>query len=74
MAPGPLLRRVVLKGQPDEELVMCTCNKTYALKHVETSNALLLVPPRKVSGHAAGPATDAVGTTPLERHKPAHDK
>jgi hypothetical protein len=46
-----VLHRVVLKGQPDEELVMCTCNKTYALKHVETSNALLLVPPRKVSGH-----------------------
>lgn len=48
METALLIRRVVLKGQPDEEMVMCTSSKTYALKHVETSNALLLVPPRQV--------------------------
>ena len=47
LTPCPM-RRVVMKGQGHEELVMCTLNKTYALKHVETSNALLLLPPREV--------------------------
>jgi sister chromatid cohesion protein DCC1 len=36
---------VVIKGGRDEEAVLCTASKTYALKQVETSNTLLLVPP-----------------------------
>jgi sister chromatid cohesion protein DCC1 len=36
---------VVIKGGRDEEAVLCTATKTYALKQVETSNTLLLVPP-----------------------------
>ena len=33
-----------MKGRPDEEAVLCTRKATYALKHVETTNALFLVP------------------------------
>lgn len=37
---------VVIKGpQADNEAVMCTGNKTYALKYVETTNSQLLVQP-----------------------------
>lgn len=37
--------RACIKGQPDDEAVLCTSSATYALKHVETTNTLLLVPP-----------------------------
>jgi hypothetical protein len=39
-------RGVVIKGAPAQEAVLCTAHKTFALKQVETSNTLLLVPPR----------------------------
>ncbi|CAG5055274.1 unnamed protein product [Parnassius apollo] len=35
---------LVFKGDPDENVVMCTENKTYDVKEAETSNSLLLVP------------------------------
>lgn len=38
-------RRVVIKGSEHDDLVMCTHDKTYALKYVETTNTLLLLPP-----------------------------
>ncbi|KAL2342023.1 hypothetical protein Fmac_009963 [Flemingia macrophylla] len=37
--------RAVLRGQPDEDAVLCTRSKTYAMKFVGTSNSVLLVPP-----------------------------
>ena len=40
--------RVVIKGDADEQAVLCTHDKTYALKSVETSNLLLLIPPNQV--------------------------
>ena len=36
---------MVLRGQPDEDAVLCTQSKTYAMKFVGTSNSVLLVPP-----------------------------
>lgn len=33
-----------IKGDPDENAVLCTSNKTYDIKEAETSNSLLLVP------------------------------
>ncbi|KAK1270638.1 hypothetical protein QJS04_geneDACA006164 [Acorus gramineus] len=34
-----------MRGQPDEEAVLCTDSKTYSIKFVGTSNSMLLVPP-----------------------------
>lgn len=42
------LRSACIKGQPHEDAVLCTSSATYALKHVETTNALLLIPPQHV--------------------------
>ncbi|KAJ1420641.1 Sister chromatid cohesion protein Dcc1 [Sesbania bispinosa] len=44
-----LHERVVLRGQPDEDAVLCTQSKTYAMKFVGTSNSVLLVPPANLS-------------------------
>ena len=38
-------RRVVIKGTEDAEAVLCTKTATYAIKTVETTNSILLVPP-----------------------------
>ncbi|XP_062098131.1 uncharacterized protein LOC133804006 isoform X2 [Humulus lupulus] len=35
----------VVRGQPDEDAVLCTKSKTYAMKFVGTSNSVFLVPP-----------------------------
>jgi hypothetical protein len=40
----------VIKGATEEEAVLCTGDKTFALKLVETTNLLLLLPPQQV-GH-----------------------
>ncbi|CAK1543583.1 unnamed protein product [Leptosia nina] len=37
-------KQLVFKGDPDENVVLCTDNKTYDVKEAETSNSLLLVP------------------------------
>ena len=39
---------VVIKGAADAEAVLCTDQHTYALKIVETTNSLLLIPPNEV--------------------------
>ena len=36
---------MALRGQPDEDAVLCTTSKTYAIKFVGTSNTVLLIPP-----------------------------
>ncbi|XP_072948340.1 sister chromatid cohesion protein DCC1 [Epargyreus clarus] len=36
--------QLVFKGDPDENVVLCTNNRTYDVKEAETSNSLLLVP------------------------------
>lgn len=37
--------RISLRGQPDEDAVLCTQSKTYAVKFVGNSNSVLLIPP-----------------------------
>ncbi|XP_061337225.1 uncharacterized protein LOC133284251 [Gastrolobium bilobum] len=49
LLPDVLHERVVLRGQPDEDAVLCTQSKTYAMKFVGTSNSVLLVPPANQS-------------------------
>nr|XP_010908883.1 sister chromatid cohesion protein DCC1 isoform X1 [Elaeis guineensis] len=39
-----LHHRVTIRGQPDEEAVLCTPSSTYAMKFVGTSNSVLLIP------------------------------
>lgn len=40
---------MAIKGGADEDAVLCTRDKTYALKYVETTNMLLLLPPEGAS-------------------------
>lgn len=47
--------RVVLRGQPDEDAVLCTQSKTYAMKFVGTSNSVLLIPPANHSEFCENP-------------------
>ena len=39
-----VLRSVTIKGAADQEAVLCTGKATFALKHVETTNTLYMVP------------------------------
>ncbi|CAH1416012.1 unnamed protein product [Lactuca virosa] len=45
LLPDVINQRVSLRGQPDEDAVLCTQSKTYAIKFVGTSNSVFLVPP-----------------------------
>lgn len=36
---------VTIKGEKDDEAVLCTASTTYAVKYVSTSNTVLLIPP-----------------------------
>ncbi|XP_020086475.1 sister chromatid cohesion protein DCC1 [Ananas comosus] len=47
LLPDVLHHRVVVRGQPDEEAVLCTPSATYAMKFVGTSNSVFLIPPGK---------------------------
>ncbi len=47
---------VIIKGAQNEEAVICSKSRTYALKYVETSNLLLLVPPDEVGTTGPKPA------------------
>ncbi|KAJ0258548.1 Zinc ion binding protein [Hirschfeldia incana] len=42
--------RVTLRGLPDEDAVLCTKSKTYAIKFVGNSNSMLLIPPSNSPG------------------------
>ncbi|KAL3651152.1 hypothetical protein CASFOL_007555 [Castilleja foliolosa] len=45
LLPEILHQRVTLRGQRDEDAVLCTSSKTYAVKFVGTSNSVFLIPP-----------------------------
>ncbi|XP_048331996.1 uncharacterized protein LOC125418175 isoform X2 [Ziziphus jujuba] len=49
LLPDILHQRVAIRGQPDEDSVLCTQSKTYALKFVGTSNSVFLIPPSNYS-------------------------
>ncbi|XP_078441616.1 zinc ion binding protein [Wolffia australiana] len=38
-------QKVTVRGEPDEEAVLCTTSATYAMKFVGTSNSVFLIPP-----------------------------
>lgn len=42
---GAYFVRASLRGQPDEDAVLCTQSKTYSIKFVGTSNSVFLIPP-----------------------------
>jgi len=56
----PTHNSVVIKGGDSEEAVLCTADKTFALKYVETTNTLLLVPP-VAAGEGEGEEQEAGG-------------
>ena len=39
-----IIGRVVIKGEPNDDAVLCTDDMTFELRTAETSNALLVVP------------------------------
>jgi sister chromatid cohesion protein DCC1 len=43
------LHRFTIKGQPNEDAVLCTSDKTYALRSVTLSNTVLVVTPENAS-------------------------
>ncbi|KAJ9563428.1 hypothetical protein OSB04_008588, partial [Centaurea solstitialis] len=45
LLPDVINQRISLRGQPEEDAVLCTQSKTYAIKFVGTSNSVFLVPP-----------------------------
>lgn len=48
-------QRLCFKGGPDDEAVLCTVDKTFLVKRVETSNTLLLIqPPGGLDDRIAG--------------------
>lgn len=62
---------VVIKGATDEDAVLCTNDKTFALKLVETTNTLLLLPPQQVCNRPQIGA--AVASSPPAHHtKPSY--
>jgi sister chromatid cohesion protein DCC1 len=58
---------LVIKGDPSDTAVLVTHDRTYAVKRVETTNTLLLVPPDGHRPESAFPPTQAAvgGGTPL---------
>ncbi|GFP90455.1 sister chromatid cohesion protein dcc1 [Phtheirospermum japonicum] len=52
LLPEILHQRVTLRGQPDEDAVLCTPSKTYAVKFVGTSNSVFLIPPSDKSSES----------------------
>ncbi|KAM7276881.1 hypothetical protein ACFE04_018747 [Oxalis oulophora] len=49
LLPEVLNQRVTIRGHPDENAVLCTQSKTFAIKFVGTSNSVFLVPPSDCS-------------------------
>ncbi|CAA0823327.1 zinc ion binding [Striga hermonthica] len=44
LLPEVMHERVTLRGQPDDDVVLCTSSKTYGVKFVGTSNSMFLIP------------------------------
>mgnify|MGYP001811118969 CR=1 FL=1 len=61
--PPPPRCSVVIKGGEGDDAVMCTRDKTYALKYVETTNTLLLLPPDEVRPAGSVCGCGCVGST-----------
>lgn len=57
-------RRLCLKGGPDEEAVLCSASRTFAVKSVETTNLVLLVQQEEEGASQGGapPPAPALGS------------
>ncbi|KAL8119406.1 uncharacterized protein LOC141724265 [Apium graveolens] len=51
LLPDVLDQRISLRGQLEEDAVLCTQSKTYAVKFVGNSNSVLLIPPSDQFSH-----------------------
>lgn len=74
--PDFLNNRVAIRGQPDEDAVLCTTSSTYAMKFVGTSNSVFLIPSGN-SSHSSSQASIlkvAPGTMELVQTAPKLDK
>ncbi|KAK9145208.1 hypothetical protein Sjap_005111 [Stephania japonica] len=60
LLPQIMQNRVTIRGEPDEEAVLCTPSATYALKYVGTSNSAFLIPP------SSGPSSDVSDSGPVK--------
>lgn len=81
LLPEILQNRVTIRGQPDEDAVLCTLSSTYSMKFVGTSNSVFLIPPgdsssngEKNSSVAASIITAATGNIELIHAAPKLDK
>ena len=52
-ADNNILSKLVIKGQPNDDAVLCTDDTTYTMRSVQNSNSLLLCRPR-AAGAGAG--------------------
>lgn len=70
--------RLTIKGEKDDEAVLCTSSTTYAVKYVSTSNTVLLIPPvQYMEGNppaTAGVVATASGLIELVETAPRLDK
>ncbi|GJN05081.1 hypothetical protein PR202_ga22682 [Eleusine coracana subsp. coracana] len=55
LLPDLLQGRVIVRGCPDEEAVLCTPSATYAMKFVGTSNSMFMIPPGEPSAPSLRP-------------------
>ncbi|KAK3119332.1 hypothetical protein QOZ80_9BG0718130 [Eleusine coracana subsp. coracana] len=55
LLPDLLQGRVIVRGRPDEEAVLCTPSSTYAMKFVGTSNSMFMIPPGEPSAPSLRP-------------------
>ncbi|KAK9051616.1 hypothetical protein SSX86_028243 [Deinandra increscens subsp. villosa] len=79
LLPDVINQRVSLRGEPNEDAVLCTKSKTYAVKFVGTSNSVFLVPPSDQFAASENPSIAsaikvAPGTMELVEVAPRIDK
>ncbi|KAL8228054.1 hypothetical protein R6Q57_015638 [Mikania cordata] len=79
LLPDVINQRVSLRGEPNEDAVLCTKSKTYAVKFVGTSNSVFLVPPSDQFAVDENPPVTSVikvapGTMELVEVAPRIDK
>ena len=59
--------RVVVRGQPDKDVVLCTQSKPYAIKFVGASNSIFLIPP----SHQSEFFVSTIGCDQKDQNQPA---
>ncbi|KAI3743742.1 hypothetical protein L1987_56807 [Smallanthus sonchifolius] len=79
LLPDVINQRVSLRGESNEDAVLCTKSKTYAVKFVGTSNSVFLVPPSDQFAVDGNPPVASVikvapGTMELVEVAPKIDK